>query len=165
MFLSALRRRAGVSLRQVRPALELARARLGVEHALASKRLYVVGAQLLWEISAEVDAEARDTTRDLIVLRDGQYVFLQAIEQYLQKITYDDEYARLLELPHYDVASIVIDPEINFGQPYFAHGGTPLAVVRDLLRGGETIADVAGDLDMPIDEVTEFAQRERLLAA
>ena len=30
---------------------------------------------------------------------------------------------------------------------------------------GETVADVAGDFGIPIDEVTEFAQRERLLAA
>ena len=48
---------------------------------------------------------------------------------------------------------------------YFAHGGTPLAVVHDLLQAGETITDVAGDFGMPIDEVTEFAQREGLLAA
>ena len=166
MFLSALRR-AGIPLQQIRPMLDLVRTKLGVDHALASRRLYVVGAQLLWEVSTEddVDEEVRHTARDLIVLRDGQYVFRQVIEQYLRQITYDDEYARRLELPRYEVAHIVTDPEVNFGKPYFAHSGTPLAVVRDLLRAGETVADVAGDFGIPIDEVTEFAQRERLLAA
>ena len=166
MFLSALRR-AGIPLQQIRPMLDLVRTKLGIEHALASRRLYVVGAQLLWEVSTEddVDEEVRHTARDLIVLRDGQYVFRQVIEQYLRQITYDDEYARRLELPRYEVAHIVTDPEVNFGKPYFAHSGTPLAVVRDLLRAGETVADVAGDFGIPIDEVTEFAQRERLLAA
>ena len=74
-------------------------------------------------------------------------------------------YARGLELPRYEVAHIVTDPEVDFGKPYFAHGGTPLAVVRDLLRAGETLADVANDFGIPIDEVAEFAQRERLLTA
>ena len=137
MFLSALRR-AGIPLQQIRPMLDLVRTKLGIEHALASRRLYVVGAQLLWEVSTEddVDEEVRHTARDLIVLRDGQYVFRQVIEQYLRQITYDDEYARRLELPRYEVAHIVTDPEVNFGKPYFAHSGTPLAVVRDLLRAG-----------------------------
>ena len=166
IFLSALRR-AGMPLQQIRPMLDLVRTELGIEHALAARRLYVVGAQLLWEVSTEddVDEEVRHTARDLIVLRDGQYMFRQVIELYLRQITYDDEYARRLELPRYEVAHIVTDPEVNFGKPYFAHGGTPLAVVRDLLRAGETVADVAGDFGIPIDEVTEFAQRERLLAA
>ena len=148
------------------PAI-LVRTEFGIEHVLTARRLYVVGAQLLWEVSTEddVDEEVRHTARDLIVLRDGQYVFRQVIEQYLRQITYDDEYARRLELPRYEVAHIVTDPEVNFGKPYFAHSGTPLAVVRDLLRAGETVADVAGDFGIPIDEVTEFAQRERLLAA
>lgn len=166
MFLSALRR-AGVPLRQIRPALDLVRTRLGVEHALASKRLYVAGAQLLWEVSTTsgVDEETRHTAQDLIVLRDGQYVFRQVIEQYLQRISYDTEYARSLVLPRYEVAEIVADPDVNFGKPYFTHTGTPLAVVRDMLRAGETVADVAGDFGIPPDEITEFAQRERLLAA
>lgn len=166
MFLSALRR-AGVPLQQIRPALELVRTRLGVEHALASKRLYVAGAQLLWEVSTTpgVDAEARHTARDLIVLRNGQYVFRQVIEQYLQRITYDEEYARHLVLPRYEVAELAADPAINFGKPYFAHSGTPLSTVRGMLRAGETIDDVAADFGIPVDEVTEVAQRENLLAA
>ena len=49
MFLSTLRR-PGVPMQQIRPALDLLRTRLGVEHVLASKRLYVVGAQLIWEV-------------------------------------------------------------------------------------------------------------------
>lgn len=166
VFLSALRR-AGMPLQQIRPALELVRTKLGVEHALASRRLWVAGAQLLWEVSTsdDVEADARHGARDLIVLRDGQYVFRQVIEQYLQRITYDEEYARRVGLPGYEVASLVADPAINFGKPYFVHTGTPLAVVRDMLRAGEPIGDIAGDFDLPVDEVTEVAQREGLLAA
>jgi hypothetical protein len=80
MFLSALRR-AGIPLQQIRPMLDLVRTKLGIEHALASRRLYVAGAQLPWEVSTEddVDEKVRHTARDLIVLRDGQYVFRQVV--------------------------------------------------------------------------------------
>lgn len=84
MFLSALRR-AGMPLQQIRPALDLVRSEIGVAHALASKRLFLVGAQLLWEVSShgKLDDETRHGARDLVVLRDGQYVFRQVIDQYL----------------------------------------------------------------------------------
>jgi uncharacterized protein (DUF433 family) len=166
MFLSALRR-TGMPLQQIRPALELVRSELGVEHALASRRLYHDGATLLWEVSNSntVDPDARHIARDLVVLRDGQYVFRQVIEKHLKLITYDDMYARRVGLPEYEVAEIIADPEINFGKPYFALTGTPLATVHGMLRSGETVADIADDFDLPFDQVTEVAQREGLLAA
>jgi uncharacterized protein (DUF433 family) len=165
MFLAALRK-AEVPLQQIRPALDLVRTKIGVEHALASKQLYVVGAQLLWEVIDEGgDAEAREGSKDLIVLKNGQYVFRQVIDQYLKHITYDDAYARRIQLPGYEVAQIDADPAVNFGKPYFTHTGTPLAVVQGQLKAGESVADIAGDFDLPLDEVAEVAQREGLLVA
>lgn len=167
MFLSALRH-AGMPLQQIRPALELVQSELGVEYALASRRLFVDGAELLWEVrnSEAISSDARHLiTRDLVVLRNGQYVFRQVIENHLKLITYDDEYARRVRLPGYEVAEIVVDPEINFGEPYFARVGTPLATVHRMLRAGETVNDVAEDFGIPIEHVTEVAQRDDLLAA
>jgi uncharacterized protein (DUF433 family) len=161
MFLAALRR-AGVPLQQIRPALELVRTKIGIDHALASRKLYVVGAQLLWEVGGEddIDPEARHGARDLVVLRDGQYVFRQVIEQHLRQITYDETYARRLLLPRYEVARIAADPGTNFGKPYFIHTGTPLYALTQLLKAGESIQDVAADFDLPVDQVTEVAQRD-----
>ncbi|MFC6018916.1 hypothetical protein ACFP2T_22250 [Plantactinospora solaniradicis] len=100
MFLSALRK-AGVPLQQIRPALSLVQERLDVTHALASRRLYAVGAQLLWEVAEEGELD-RGSRRALIVLRDGQYVFREVIEQYLRRIEYaDDGYAERVTLPGY----------------------------------------------------------------
>ena len=75
--------------------------------------------------------DARNGACDLVVLRDGQYVFREV--RYLELISYDGEYARRVGLLRYEVASIVTDPQINFGTPYFAHSGTPLFALRDLL--------------------------------
>jgi uncharacterized protein (DUF433 family) len=165
MFLSALRK-ADMPLQQIRPALELVRTKIGVGHALASRKLYVAGAQLLWEVSEEkaIEDDARHGARDLIVLKNDQYVFRQVIEQYLRQITYDREYARRILLPGYEVARIAADPDTNFGKPYFTETGTPLYVVQNMLKAQERIEDIADDYGLPIDQVTEVAQREGLLA-
>lgn len=164
MFLSALRK-AGVPMQQIRPALSLVQERLGVEHALASRRLYLAGAQLLWEVSTEgeLDLESR---RALIVLRDGQYVFREVIERYLKRIEYaNDEYANRVALPGYEVADVVADPTINFGRPFFVVTGTPVHAVLSRLRAGEPLPEVADDYDIPEDHVAEVADRAELLAA
>ncbi len=162
MFLAALRK-AGVPLQQIRPALELVRGKLGVSYALASQRLYVVGAQLLWEVSAEGELDP-DARRALIVLRDGQYVFREVIENYLRRIEYaQDGYADRVELPGYEVARIIADPEVNFGLPFFLQTGTPVSAVLSRLRAGELLPDVADDFDLQVDEVTEVADRAELL--
>ncbi len=162
MFLAALRK-AGVPLQQIRPALDIVRDKLDVSYALASRRLYVVGAQLLWEISEEGELDS-DARRALIVLRDGQYVFREVIINYLRRIEYaDDGYADRVELPGYEVARVIADPDVNFGSPFFRGTGTPVSAVLSRLRAGEPVIDVADDFDLQVDEVTEVADRAELL--
>lgn len=159
MFLSALRS-ANVPMQEIRPALDLVRERLGLRYALASRRLYVSGAKLLWEI-AEEDELARDERRKLVVLRDGQYVFREVVEQHMKNISYDadDQYAARIELPGYEVAVIAAEPGVNFGRPYFTATGTPLFVVAGRLRAGESVGEVADDFGIPEDHVAEVAER------
>ena len=159
MVLSALRR-AAVPPRQIRPALELVGARIGVAHPLASRKFREVGARLLWDVSAENDgAQARHRARGMVVRQDGRYVFRSMIERHLQRISYGETHARRLLLPGYEVADIAVDPEINFGRPYFTHTGTPVFAVTRLLKAGETIADIADDFGLPADQLTEVAWR------
>lgn len=164
MFLSALRR-AGVPMQQIRPALTMVEERMGVAHALASRRLFAVGPQLLWEVAAEGELGA-DQRRALIVLRDGQYVFREVIESYLRRIEYaDDDYAARLHLPGYEVADLLADPDINFGLPYFTKTGTPIYAVLSRLRAGEPLVEVADDFELPEDQVAEVADRAEAFAA
>jgi uncharacterized protein (DUF433 family) len=164
MFLSALRR-AGVPMQQIRPALTVVEERLGVAHALASRRLFAAGPQLLWEVATEGELGA-DQRRALIVLRDGQYVFREVIERYLRRIEYaDDDYAARLRLPGYEVANLIADPEINFGLPFFADSGTPIYAVLSRIRAGEPLAEVAEDFELAEDQVAEVADRAEAFAA
>ena len=159
VFLASLRR-AGVSVREVRPALQLVRERIGVEYALASRRLYVLGPQLLWDAADEADLDPC-VKRDLIVLRNGQYVFRSAVDHYLKKIEYSaDDYATRLQLPGYEVANVIADPAMNFGRPFFASTGTPIGAVLSRLKAGEPVADVADDFDLDAEEVLEVADRQ-----
>lgn len=48
VVLAAIRRQ-GVLLRRIRPSIDALRAELGIEHALASRKLYTDGAELLYD--------------------------------------------------------------------------------------------------------------------
>lgn len=164
MFLSALRS-MGMWLRQLRPALDMLCDRMAVAHPFASRQLLVAGPELLADISRSdtLDAAARRGARDLIVLRGDQYVFRDRIDRFLQRIEYDDGYASRLHLPRYEVAAIAADTDTNFGRPYFANNGTPLEVVKGMLNVGDTVDVVADHFDLPVDQVTDVAQRDGLL--
>jgi len=48
-YVLAALRKAGVSLQRIRPALNHLQRELGLEHALASRRLYTDGAEVLYD--------------------------------------------------------------------------------------------------------------------
>jgi hypothetical protein len=62
---------------------------MGIEHALASRRLYTDGAELLFDYAAQLPDTEGDAIRELVVLRSGQRVFSEIIEEYLHRIEYD----------------------------------------------------------------------------
>ncbi|MEV6603234.1 DUF433 domain-containing protein [Kutzneria sp. NPDC051319] len=157
-FLASLRA-AGVPLQRIRPALELVRDRLGVEHALASQQLYTDGADLLWEVT-DRDENTRAEAKKLVVLRNGQYVFRKVVQDRLRGIHYAaDGFADVLVLPDYEIAKVIADPNINFGRPSFAGNGVPVDAVVGQVHAGDPIEDVAADFRLSVDEVTEAVFR------
>ena len=49
------------------------------------------------------------------------------MDSYLQRLEFDDQgYVRLIRLPAYEVAEVVVDPARGFGQPIFVRGGARL---------------------------------------
>jgi uncharacterized protein (DUF433 family) len=150
-------RRSGVPMQRIRPALEQLDAQIGLSHALASRRLYTDGAEVLFDYAETTeDPGLVRAARDLVVVRNGQRVFNEVVAAYLQRLEFDENnYVRLIRLPAYEVAEIVVDPDRGFGQPIFAHGGARLDDALSLFRGGEPLDVVADEYGIPHDHLED----------
>ncbi|HLH13497.1 MAG TPA: hypothetical protein VKV16_01810, partial [Solirubrobacteraceae bacterium] len=69
-------RRAGVPMQRIRPAVSVLSSGIGIEHALASKRLYTDGAEVLYDYATSEDDEE---LRGLTVVRTGQRQFAEIV--------------------------------------------------------------------------------------
>lgn len=149
-------RRAGVPMQRIRPAVEALSRGIGVEHALASKRLYTDGAEVLYDFA---DGVQDDELRGLTVVRTGQRQFAEVVRDYLRRITYGgDGWASRLRLPTYERAEVVVDPRRAFGLPLVVHGGARVEDLVDRFLAGDTLADIAEDFGVPEPEVEDVVR-------
>lgn len=150
-------RRSGVSMQRIRPALEQLDSQFGLSHALASRRLYTDGAEVLVDYAEAADAPGlARAARELVVVRNGQRVFNEVVDAYLQRLEFDKQgYVRLIRLPAYQVAEIVVDPARGFGQPIFARGGARVEDVLGLFRAGEPLDVVADEFGVPREQLED----------
>nr|MBA2599947.1 DUF433 domain-containing protein [Actinomycetota bacterium] len=124
---------------------------MGVEHALASRRLYSHGAAVLYDYSPR-DAE----TRELVEVLTKNQVFEKVAQDYLKLITFgSDDYASRLVLPITKRPVIEIDPKRAFGQPLFLKGGARMEDVLARFRAGEDLEEVAEDYGVPLPHVLD----------
>jgi len=155
MVLAAVRR-SGVPMQRVRPALEVLARDIGVDHALASQRLFTDGAELLFDHAADLPGDEAEAVRELVVARSGQRVFTDVVKEYLQRIEYGrDGYATLIALPAYARAEVVADPTRSFGQPIFVRGGARVSDVLDRFWSGDDIATLSQEFGVPEPEIED----------
>lgn len=160
MVLAAVRRELSVPLQRVRPALEVLKQEIGVAHALASKRLYTDGAELLYDYGTRRSGtdEGR-AALDLVVVRSGQRVFTDVISSYLQRIEYaKDGYARLIHVPAYERARVVADPRRAFGAPIFERGAARVQDVLERFWAGESLDELVDEFGVPLDELEDVVR-------
>jgi uncharacterized protein (DUF433 family) len=144
---------AGVPLQQIRPAVDALSRNIGLEHALASKRLYTDGAEVLYDYANERN---EDDLLELVVVRTGQHQFSEIVRDYLKRITYgSDGWATRVRLPSYQRAEVVVDPTMAFGLPLVVHGGARVEDLVDRFVAGDSVADIAYDFDVPPEEVED----------
>ncbi|WP_248959305.1 DUF433 domain-containing protein [Sphaerisporangium perillae] len=150
-------RHSGVPLQRIRPAIDALERELGVEYALASRRLYTDGAEVLYDFAEHAgDTPEGESARELVVVRNNQRVFSQIVEDYLRRVEFAaDGYAQVIRLPQYRVAEVTVDPDHAFGRPRFAHGGARLEDVIDLFRAGEPLDTVAEEYGLSRAEVED----------
>lgn len=146
-------RRAGVPLQRIRPAVEVLAKEIGVEHALASERLYTDGAEVLYDYAQETgDAEFME----LVVLRTKQRQFAGVVRAYLKRINYGgDGWATSVKLPTYEHAEVVVDPKIAFGLPLVVRGGARVEDLVDRFQAGDSVKELAADFGVPAEQVED----------
>jgi uncharacterized protein (DUF433 family) len=166
LVLTAMRS-SGVPLQRIRPALTQLSVEFGVAHALASRRLFTDGAEVLFDYAeTSPDEGAVRAVRELVVVRSGQRVFNQVVDSYLRRLDFDDDgYARLLHLPAYHVADVVVDLQRGFGQPVFARGGARLEDALAMFRAGDSLGTVSAEYGVPLDQLEDAVRVATRVAA
>ena len=140
-------KKAGVPSKRIRPGVEAVKEELGIEHALASRRLYTDGAEILVRPASE-------DTGDLEVARTRQQQITETVRSQLALITYGaDDYASRLQLPAYEGLTVYADPGVAFGVPLIDQVGVRVKDVVDRFVAGEGIAYIAEDFALPNEEV------------
>jgi uncharacterized protein (DUF433 family) len=161
MVLAAFRR-AGVSLQHIRKAVAVLDREIGVEHALASSKLYTDGAVILYDYAEDNDRALAGLTEVV----SQQRVFSRIVFEYLKRVRYgDDGWAVTLVSPATARPVVEIDPTRGFGQPIFIHGASRVEDVIDRWRAGDALAEVAVDFGVPLEDVEEALRVRLPLAA
>ncbi len=152
-YVLAAIRRQGVPLQRIRPALDVLQQELGLAHALASRRLYTDGAEVLFDYAAQAHDES---ARELVVVRHGQRVFTEVIDAYLRRIEFaTDGWAQRIRLPQYRRAEVIADPRFGFGQPAFIHGRAKVSDVLERFWAGEDLTSLSQEFGVPPIELED----------
>jgi uncharacterized protein (DUF433 family) len=145
-------RQTGLPLQRVRRALQVLADQGEPEHALASKRLYNDGAQVLYDYAS---TSGDQMLRLLTVIDSGQRVFHEVISHYLRRISFDDTWATGLILPVTSRDVLRVRPTVASGDPLFLHGGAPLHAVVSRSEAGESMRSIAEDYEVPLEDIEE----------
>jgi uncharacterized protein (DUF433 family) len=136
---------------RIRPALDRLGDELGIEHVLASRKLYTDGAEVLYDYAEHAgDIPEARSARELVVVRNDQRVFNEIIDSYLTRIDFsDDQWARVIHLPKYGPTDVVVNQQRGFGAPIFANGGVRLETVLAAFKRGLGIDELTTEYGVP----------------
>lgn len=139
-------------MQHIRKSLALLDKEIGLEHALASRRLYTDGASILYDYAQEQKDKELLTT-----VLTGQRVFADIVSGYLQRIQFDsDKWALRVVLPITERPLLIADPERGFGRPLFIGSGAPMDAILERFKAGEPFTSVAEDFDVPPNDVEDL---------
>lgn len=140
-------RKAGLPLQRIRPAVDILKREIGLEHALANRQLMTDGAEILYDAQDPND-------RRLIVVRNGNAVFNEVVRDYLRHITFGDiGYAIAISLPQYASLRVRVDPRLNGGRPSLVDRGVAVDDLLNRVRAGEAPQSVADDYGVAREDV------------
>ncbi len=153
-FVLAAAKRAGLKPGRIRAGVEAVRKDIGLEYALAAKRLYIDKAEILVKYAVEED-------EDLTVARNKQLQMSKAVTNDLQLVTYgSDDLAATIQLPIFRRAKVIVDPTEAFGQPIIERTGTRVKDILALFWADEEMKDIAYDFDLKHEEVEDIIRAQ-----
>jgi uncharacterized protein (DUF433 family) len=156
-FVLAAAKRAGMKPHRIRQGVEAVRRDIGLDYALASKRLYIDKAEVLVAYAAEDEADDEDLT----VARNRQLQLRETVRNQLELITYgSDDVAATIRLPIFKKAEVIVDPLEAFGQPIVERTGTRVRDVLALFFADEDMEDIAYDFDLERVEVEDIIRAQ-----
>jgi uncharacterized protein (DUF433 family) len=141
-------RKEGVTLKRIREARAYLVENLKSEFPFAQYRFKTDGKKLLLDY-AQVEKKSGEG-KYLEANQSGQLAWKDIVDARLQEF----EYERGMVLRwHVDGSQspVVIDPRVQFGRPQVS--GIPTWVLKDRWEGGEELAAISRDFDLPKDAV------------
>ncbi len=149
--------RRAVPMRSIRRAVDSAKELYGVERPLLLVEFKHDGRDLFTR-----EQEGRDH-RVVNLSRKGQTAW-DHIEDVLEDLDYENGVA-LRWYPAGRQRPIVIDPQVSFGRPYILKRGISTDAIRSRFQAGESLEDIADDLDVSESEAQEAIRFELPTAA
>lgn len=163
--LAALRREHQLRLDKVRPALEYVQRELQTPHPLATRVFETDGIDLFVRHFAEI----------VNASRDGQIAMRELLEARLRRVEHDQSGQAFQLFPfvsrHRDESSlqarleaprsVVVNPFLSFGKPILARKGIAVWVIADRFKAGESVEEIAYDLDCEkpfIEDALRYSQ-------
>lgn len=157
-FVLAAAKRAGLKPGRIREGVAAVRKEIGLEYALAARRLYIDKTEILMAYEVEPDAARPE---DLTVARNKQLQMVETVKHDLELITYGgDDLAATIQLPLFKKTKVIVDPTEAFGQPIVERTGTRVRDVLALWWADEGIRDIAYDFDLEPDEVEDIVRAQ-----
>jgi uncharacterized protein (DUF433 family) len=161
--LSAIRRVHDIPFPKIRAAIDYVRDRLNVDRPLLEQEFETDG----------VDLFVQELGKLVAASRGGQIALSDILRQYLKRI--DRQPAGLLRLfPFTRLAGddpvldsprvIVIDPRVSFGRPVITGTGVRAEVIVARFVAGESIEELAADLELEQRMIQEAVRWEQLAA-
>lgn len=150
--------KAGLGLKTIRHCLNYARECVNDEHPFSTRRFQTDGRTIFLESATD----AGDAV--LLDLKDKQYTIKAVIDRTFKDLDIEDEAVKRWR-PYKGKASIVIDPDLVFGQPTTAKYNIPTITLAQAVAAEGSEKAVSALYEVPISVVRDAVAFEETLAA
>jgi uncharacterized protein (DUF433 family) len=149
--LRALRTEHGVALAELRTAMAYAQKKLKLPRLLLSPELRTHAGQVFLDRYVEL----------INLSASGQLAMRKLFEDHLQRVEWDEWQFPVRLFPYVQGMQrsaerpIAIDPRVAFGRPVIRRKGISTAAIADRIDAGESVAALAEDYDLSLDEIEQ----------